>query len=434
MTATRLANSGAIPPRLRRLFGRGALFDRIEVLRTDQGLPSYVAAVVCGRTAQGSKISGAGFAPTTATAVLVAVSEAIERYALATMPQDTSLARIDELQGAVLDPARLQLFTAAQLADSRLGFRAFNPAEPTHWANGRTLIDGDRLWIPADLLWLRAPSALTAGISTGAAAHTLETEALLSGLYEVVERDALAIVWEARAIVPELDPLADWQTPEVRMLAAALSRAQLQLIIRDMTTDLDIPCVLAVIHDPLERRPALAIGAAARRDRAVACARAAREAYFCWTWMRDEHARRSLTLTAARTAAERPQEMMWQAFLYGFPEAMAWSSHLVVPANSNFPAHEPPRSLGGAESELQWIQDRLAARGYCAISHELTMPEIAALDWCVHKVLVPGLVPLSIGCWCRHLANPRIETVPRYMSWPHAGPLPLGEAHPVPLP
>jgi thiazole/oxazole-forming peptide maturase SagD family component len=192
--------------------------------------------------------------------------------------------------------------------------------------------------------------------------------------------------------------------------------------------------VLAVVHDPAGRRPVLAVGSAARWTLADACGAAAIEAHQAWNWMYEEHNRSTSTFSAALRAADLPREMKSHAFLHGFSEMAPHVAHLLdmsAPVSSRRDSVTRPGDPG---EELEVVVRSLVQHGFDPLAIDIATPEFKPFGVQVFKVLVPGLVPLSVGKWCRHLANERIVRVPVDMAWPHRGPLPPDRGCPHPLP
>ena len=406
-------------------------------LRIEDGLPDYSVYVATSRAIAGIQITAAGIDPDPALARIKAVAETFERLCLSEPFGSTKYARRRDLPGPTLDPARWLPFKPAQYLEANFPYRPWSEDLEYRWIQGRDLESGTPIWIPAALVLLGAEDRLTAGVSTGAAAHRSHAAALCAGLYEVIERDALTIMWESRSTPPPVNASALWQDVETRDLDEALGRLGLWLHLRDITTDVAIPTVLAAIVDPAYRRPALAIGAAAGPDLRLACLKAAREAYLTWSWMLDEHRRRPIDLARARRLAASPVEMMWQAYLYGFPEAADEAGHLFAPTDSSQQAlhhHvDVPSNIGDAATAAFLVKS-LVAVGFRPIAVDLLNRQAEAFGFVAVKSIVPGLVPLSIGDQCRPLANARIAQVPARMGWMHSEPRPIGSGLPIPLP
>ncbi|MBV8542207.1 MAG: YcaO-like family protein [Pseudonocardiales bacterium] len=115
---------------------------------------------------------------------------------------------------AALDPTRLALFSTAQHAEPGFPFVPFTRALEVEWTEGRDLHTGQRIAVPAPLVW---PSYITAMadhhapptnpiLQAGLAAGTTTANACWSALREVVERDTMTMSWAGRGGLRPLDP------------------------------------------------------------------------------------------------------------------------------------------------------------------------------------------------------------------------------------
>ncbi|OUE27580.1 YcaO-like family protein [Clavibacter michiganensis] len=160
-----------------------------------------------------SDASGAGHAFADPDAVLgAAVGEAVERYCGNLVPAGLlrdSARRLRAGARAVLDPAALALYSAAQHASGWLPVAVLDDDAVVDWTEAARLGTGDRILVPASLVWvshaLLVPPAvhpiMQAGLATGRSAE----EALWGGLGEVIERDAMTRAWTDGRGVVELD-------------------------------------------------------------------------------------------------------------------------------------------------------------------------------------------------------------------------------------
>lgn len=116
----------------------------------------------------------------------------------------------------------------------------------THWATGE-----QRLF-PSDLLWMvhrREKRMNFQMTSNGQALGYSFQDAFLSGLYEVIERDAMAqrlYAWEQIGFVPPRVALSSALDP----LKSAIEAAGLKLYLFYCTVDIPLPVYLAVLVDP----------------------------------------------------------------------------------------------------------------------------------------------------------------------------------------
>jgi bacteriocin biosynthesis cyclodehydratase domain-containing protein len=109
--------------------------------------------------------------------------------------------------------------------------------------------------------------------SNGCAAGNTHEEAVLQGFLELVERDACAIWWYNRLQRAgiDLDRLGDSYIRDLRTQFAAQGRSLWML---DLTSDIDIPVVMAVAHWKEEGRERIEFAAGAHFELRVAALRA----------------------------------------------------------------------------------------------------------------------------------------------------------------
>jgi ribosomal protein S12 methylthiotransferase accessory factor len=162
-------------------------------------------------TGQVDGVGGAGW--TDEAARLAGVGEAIERWQTHRLPGDVvRRARACDLAGA-LGPAAWVLFHAAQYAQPGFPFVPLPADAELDWVTFRRVSDGEPVWVPAELAFMDlrpgARHRFTPAISTGWSAHRSVPRgpiehAVLRGVQEVIERDALMGGWWRSYPVEEL--------------------------------------------------------------------------------------------------------------------------------------------------------------------------------------------------------------------------------------
>lgn len=207
-----------------------------------------------------------------------ALAEAIERSSGVYRGDEALLqANLDELGDKAIHPDQLQLFSEAQrargLAPPRLA-----PQTQIAWTPAWSLTNERRRWVPLAYCYTEAPDECGASYcrpsSNGSAAGLGLEEAILQGLFEVIERDAVAIWWYGRVRRPALSMSASvlYYFEGRRADYAALGWSIWPL---DLTHDLGVPVVVVVaVHEPTDR---LALGFGAHSDSALALRRAVSE-------------------------------------------------------------------------------------------------------------------------------------------------------------
>ncbi len=156
------------------------------------------------------------------------------------------------------------------------GPRPFDPSAEIEWSPIWSLRDERFKYLPTGLLYFfhdaSAKNQFSVDSNGCAAGNTLE-EAILQGFLELVERDAHAIWWYNRLQRAEidLDRLGDSYIRDLRAQFAAMGRG---LWLLDVTSDLDIPVVMAVLYWKEDGREYIEFAAGAHFELRVAALRA----------------------------------------------------------------------------------------------------------------------------------------------------------------
>jgi ribosomal protein S12 methylthiotransferase accessory factor len=157
-------------------------------------------------------------------------------------------ATIDQ-RAAALHPALLTLITTV------MRHVALPPDRRLAWIGARRLSDGAATAVPADLCLRRSADAreflAPFKLSTGCGAGATFEDAVLHGLCELIERDALALWWRGgrrgRAVAAESAAGRVASDLLVTLRGGQTHRATWLL---DITTDLGVPCLAAISTDP----------------------------------------------------------------------------------------------------------------------------------------------------------------------------------------
>jgi len=262
------------------------------------------------------------------------------------------------------------------------------------WVTGERLGTGEVASLPAEFVQFPPPeSRYRPSITTGLGLGNSGPHAALSGLYEVIERDATMTSWYSTA-----DPLGidvdDEGFAELRKRARAESLSVTPLLV---TTDIDVPVVAVGVHRDGDW-PRFAAGSGADLDPAAAARSALAEALQNWTELRSMGPDAAEEQGAAiGRHADFPAET--QAFFD--PEATTPAASLGEP------------ELTGAD-ELAAVVDRVEAVGLEPYVARTTTRDLAALGFEAVRVLVPGAQPLFTG---DPFFGDRAREVPRSMGF-----------------
>ena len=177
--------------------------------------------------------AGWGKGLTISGAVLSAVGEAIERYSASIVdPEKIVWKRPDELEGDVLHPRDLSLYSDEQYNRDDFPFVRFDSSIPHPWVLGSWLNNAKPVWLPALFVFLfieiHREQLIAQGTSNGLAASSSKDDAALRAILELVERDAFMSTWltasqtQRLQLDDTLDPLLRTVLEGIEVLGATV--------------------------------------------------------------------------------------------------------------------------------------------------------------------------------------------------------------------
>lgn len=397
-----------------------------------QGVPSGSVFAAC-LAAQGPRgwapgvfaPAGMAYSSDPAEARMRAMMEALERYGLETFdPRDAVAGSFNELTSEAVDPRDLALYAPEQYTAPGFPLRPFDPNEAYPWVRATTL-DGRQRLIPAGFVsWNTPNNRLVRETSNGAAAHTSRDEALLRGLCEIVERDAIMLTWYARIAPPRLDE--DGLPEETATFLAAARAGGYRVSLRLLRLDHGVPVVLAVARRSDGVVPALMLGAGCSPDVRRAAASAVREMFTLYV----------ASLQAGPEAWTDPGPAEWlrtppQHLHFYARGAHAGALDLLEQSTELVSAESLSYQSQGATADLKYVAGELHSHGFEPLCAEFTPRDLRPRGFVMTKAFVPGMVPLHAGERFRRLGARRLFDLPAHLG--HA-PRPLTAADLNPLP
>lgn len=233
----------------------------------------------------------------------------------------------------------------------------FDPSRKRHWIGGHDLIGGDRIGVPFDLVNMDFGRPVAPDLwqsSNGLASGSDRAEAIISGLLELLEREAL----ERWYVLPRTARratrinLASIDDRRLRAMLARITRAGLRLIIWDMADAIGVPafqCVLIEMQSAATLILPPGIGTACDPDAATALMAAIGEAAQARI-MFIAGARDDLSLDDYRDPAGRRLGVVRETLAFEPDGVRPWRGAPVIAAGDN-------RAL------VDWLVSRCAAAG-----------------------------------------------------------------------
>jgi ribosomal protein S12 methylthiotransferase accessory factor len=351
------------------------------------------------------------------------LAEALEHFGfMQERPPDAVRERMRDLGDEAIDPRTVMLYSDRQYerasrADAlltpfeRVPEKRFDPDETIGWTFGWSLTGKRTRLIPSDLCWMTdaetRDSSFCMPDANGCAAGNCLEEALLQGLYELVERDAVAIWWYNRIRRQQVDLNAFGDSAVKAICEHHRSVLKRDMHVLDITPDLGIPVFAAISRRRDSTRPESVFSFGCHADPRLALRRAVTEMCQCMVWWKQ-----------FLTTPDNPEP--WQsARRVASPAIESWirrvpadqQAHLIP--SMHMPARRPADfgagCFGNLSEEISWCVERLATAGIEVVAVDATRPD---LDIALVRVFAPGLRHF----W-RRLAAGRLYDVPVALGW-----------------
>lgn len=282
---------------------------------------------------------------------------------------------------------------------------ALVPAQMVYW-NYKTLINEPRI-IESN--------------TNGGGGFFSKEGAILSGLYELIQRDAFLIFWLNKISPPKIIPES---VPDAQFQVLVQDAKRFGFIIHclNITVDNEIPNFVVVIEDPTNLSPKFVIGAGTKSDPVAALRAAIEEAWAVYDWIRQ---RPYFTLPANYSAftyglVGREERLR----LWANPEMEVDFRFLVDGLESKFThtSFAQCTIFGSLGEELQHVAAVIESfgSGYEVYYHAIKNPILEKLRYHVVKVIVPQLIPLYLNEHMAPVRAGRLREVPKKIGYPHA--------------
>lgn len=367
-----------------------------------------------------------------------AIGEALETYAgSARHVLKITYAKRQNIDPHGIDPRDLVLYSAEQHRTGR--FASYSEDAVLGWVTARSLLSSRPVNVPAIAVFLdyaaqSAGELILPPSSNGLATGRSMSEAILSALYEVLERDAFLITWLNRLPARRIDH-ATHPNPRLRSLCRAMGRQGVDIQLLLLPADHSCHIFAAVGRRNDGALPAIAVGLGAD----VTAARSAQKAIL---EMAQNFAgliaslRRPSTRRRMHELAEDPRRvasMEDHGLLYASHEAVGAFDFLLDRHVESF-SWRRPRQWSNARI-LRLLVREISALGSDVYYVNMTPVDLSQLGLACVRVIVPHFQPMHFGANGARLGGRRLFDLPtrlglgkdpRHLSEISSIPHPLG--------
>jgi ribosomal protein S12 methylthiotransferase accessory factor len=359
---------------------------------------------------------GSGTALEEAECLLPSLAEGLERYCTSIFASEQFVtATAAELGSAALDLTVIPRCSSRELSHPRCPLVAPDATLPIRWVRALSLLSGDMVFVPAIMVYLYTGydtpgERIWIPITTGCAAHRSYERALLAAILEVIERDAISLVWLQKLPLPRIE--IDRFSPQLATYWDHYQKgsSDLEYFFFDATTDLGVPTVYGVQVSATNKRVTTLVSCSSAMDPAEAIVKVMRDMGSC------------------RIPFRRPREVPanWDNFTDLFHGA-AYMARAERASAFDFLVKTPNRRLLSSIACLDDTDERraldgmltkLRSKGLDAYAVDLSSDEALRAGFRVVRVLIPGLQPFSFQYRARYLGHPRLYEAPRLMGYP----------------
>jgi ribosomal protein S12 methylthiotransferase accessory factor len=375
-------------PDARGLFVFNALMVDLKALMID---PSRVGQKSIA--SERGTLAGSGAAFDRSSALWSALGEAVERYCAADYFDDQlQVATQTALGERAVDIDQFILFGAQQYDAPEFDFARPDPALARAWSRAVDLARPEaECYVPAQMVYLGMRvkdkrEIIAQSSSTGLACGLDPHRAVLSGLSEMIERDAFAAMWHMRYAPRILRPSSAAMARLLPGVQRALGDSVLEMRLWDLTTDIGLPVVLCLARNKVDGT--MSLGASANLSVEQAINKAVIESLHGYLW--GQSIRTAGTALPERHAIRNPSEHFAYYLEPSRQGALDFLFSNVDVIDSDDPSlHRLP--------DMQDLIASLTVLGYRALSVDVTSADISSLGFYVVRTLVPGLQPLLFG-------------------------------------
>lgn len=373
---------------------------------------------------------GYGRAGSVAASEKVAILESLERFAN-TRPRGKATAvraSYRDLGPKAVDPRMFILHDQVQGDEPGYALETFDDTLEHNWVWGFSFRTRSPVLIPEQLSYFGVASKPDAPLnryvqhtSSGCALGGSIEEAVLFGLFEIIERDCYMTGWYGRFAYPALD-CSDAKDPLIGRLIARAEAEGYRIHLFDMTLESEVPSIWAMVEDPRAGAPVASYCAAATHlDPEKAIVSALVEVISSIAVYRRSMPPLRDRARALLADPSLVQDMSDHVLLYSQPETLEWLNFLrrdeaKVPLSSRFAKWYAEGSDIDLTKDLELIVDRLLGVAFDVIVVDQSFAALRPLSLHAAQVSVPGLAPVTFGHQYRRVSRARIACAGEWLG------------------
>src|SRR6185503_713248 len=346
-------------------------------------------------------------------AMAKSIGEAVVRYCAAIYSKEEfALETYESAPFRCVAPENFALYNSGQFEQPEFPYVPFSKTTSIRWTVTTDAHSGEIWHVPASMVYLPYYYDIEGGeppvcqpISTGLACHCSGSEAAVSALCEVVERDAFTITWQSKLQAPpiRLDSLSEQNRDLVRRFECTGSTVR----ILNITLDHGIPTILSILMHPLDEAPAFVFAASSHLNPEIAARKSLEEL---------AHTRR---LAVELKHEKYPPTLKQHVHVKHYTDHISRSAVEFLLVSQAWIDFQELRdfSLGNPDQDLAMLSQKISNVGCIPLISNITTEDIRDLGLFVMRAVIPGFHPLFMGHHIRALGGWRLWNVPQKLGY-----------------
>ena len=368
--------------------------DRVGIIKSlswpargaDEPTPPWVCCATLShfdfRKAGASDRVAGGKAPTASEAMAGAIGEAIEHYCAAHFDEDrTRRAAWTAINQSAIAPREFVLYSDSQYARRDFPYHRWAPDDEIRWMPACELPGDSPVLVPASLVYLvgqtvRPEEFFCVTTSSGLAAGTDLKTAVLSGLYELIERDGFLIHWMTRLPAPELE--FEGSLGMAGSIRSHYARFGVKVRVFNVSTNLPAYVMMAIAMDN-GGGPAVLVGLGCHLDPGLALLKSLMEV--CQIRPGQVQRFREKPPGTCLKKYEDVRTLDDHSDFAAMPEHVGEFDFLLANGRCQKLEDLPVRATGAVHSDLATCVEALARLGHRTLYADVTTEDVAEYDF-----------------------------------------------------
>jgi ribosomal protein S12 methylthiotransferase accessory factor len=350
-------------------------------------------------------------------AILATIGEALERYAASFYDiNECKFGSYNKLmhlkESELISVSEFALYHDQQFTEKLRNITRFTENTELTWFPTLDLTSNKKVWLPGQFIYLpffRDKNYITLNVSTGLASHVNYYKAILTCLYEVIERDSFVLTWWQKISPPQIVISED-----IISYIQKLFPVDYEWYFFDITYDIQVPTVMCLCYVQTECGKIPIVSSATRHTFSDAIKKSIYEI--------------AQSIPLYRLQLENNPNKQYHDFskLISFDDH-AWFYMINKNMWHVFDRWKDAKERKNIDfNQIDNTDDKikitsilsiLKAKSYNVLLKDITTPDLRQIGFYAIKIYVPQLLPLSGAYGYYFLGGKRLYSVPTQMGY-----------------